>query len=167
MARPVDKQQLLSLSEQNYSKVNSLINTLPSKALEQEFPFEDRDRNVRDVLVHLHEWHLMMLSWYQIGMGGEKPVMPAEGYTWRTIPELNQAIWKKYQGTNLAVARAKLDESHSKLQTLIVSHSNEELFTKKYYSWTGSTSLGAYLISATSSHYDWAWKKLMRFKKNR
>jgi hypothetical protein len=48
---------------------------------------------------------------------------------------------------------------------LIEAHGDEELFTKKRYAWTGSTSLGAYLVSATSSHYDWATKKLRKAKR--
>jgi hypothetical protein len=48
---------------------------------------------------------------------------------------------------------------------LIGKHTDEELFTKKRYGWTGSTSLGAYLVSATSSHYDWALKTLRPLKK--
>jgi hypothetical protein len=41
---------------------------------------------------------------------------------------------------------------------LIERHSDAELFTKEHYAWTGRTSLGAYLVSCTSSHYDWALK---------
>jgi hypothetical protein len=41
----------------------------------------------------------------------------------------------------------------------------EELFTKKKYQWTGTTSLGAYLVSATSSHYDWGLKTIKPLKK--
>jgi hypothetical protein len=48
---------------------------------------------------------------------------------------------------------------------LIQKHSDEELFTKKRYAWTGTTSLGAYMISATSSHYDWALKTMRPLKK--
>jgi hypothetical protein len=48
---------------------------------------------------------------------------------------------------------------------LICQHSDQELFEKKKYAWTGTTSLGAYLISATSSHYDWATKLIKRAKK--
>ncbi|MDR1033746.1 MAG: ClbS/DfsB family four-helix bundle protein [Bifidobacteriaceae bacterium] len=42
--------------------------------------------------------------------------------------------------------------------SIIQKHTDDELFTKKHYKWTGTTSLAAYLISATSSHYDWGWK---------
>ena len=45
---------------------------------------------------------------------------------------------------------------------LIDSFSDQELFRKAYFSRTGTTSLGSYCISATSSHYDWAMKKLKK-----
>ena len=44
--------------------------------------------------------------------------------------------------------------------------SNDELFTKGIYKWTRGTSLGSYFVSSTSSHYDWALKKLKAHQKN-
>jgi hypothetical protein len=48
---------------------------------------------------------------------------------------------------------------------LIEKHTDEELFTKQKYKWTGTTSLGSYLVSATSSHYDWGIKQIKSLKK--
>jgi hypothetical protein len=50
----------------------------------------------------------------------------------------------------------KLNQSFTEVQKIITNHSDDELFTKKKYAWTGSTSLGSYLVSATASHYMWA-----------
>ncbi|MDR1213109.1 MAG: ClbS/DfsB family four-helix bundle protein, partial [Propionibacteriaceae bacterium] len=44
-------------------------------------------------------------------------------------------------------------------------HTNDELFSRGVYPWTKSTTLGAYFVSATSSHYDWAMKKLRKHKR--
>lgn len=166
MARPTNKQQLLDLSDSNYAKLQILIDSLPPEALTGAFPFDDRDRNVRDVLAHLHEWHLMMEEWYRVGMSGEKPVIPGEGYTWKTLPALNKKVWEKYQSIDLHTIREALEDSHQRLTDLINSHADEELFEKKRYPWTGTTSLGAYLISSTSSHYDWALKKLRKYQRS-
>ncbi|MHC5215303.1 ClbS/DfsB family four-helix bundle protein [Enterococcus sp. LJL128] len=165
MARPTTKDSLLTQSKEEYQKLRSLVDTMTPEQQEQSFSFEDRDKNIRDVLIHLHEWHNMMERWYTEGMDGEKPAIPAPGYTFKTTPELNQKIWEAYQQTPLSEAKALLDKSSDRMLEIIEHHTNEELFTKKYYKWTNTTSLGAYLISSTSSHYDWAIKKIRKHKK--
>ena len=82
--------------------------------------------------------------------------MPAKGYTWKTLPDLNKEIWGKYNIVGLKEVRKMLNASFATPQQVIGKHSEEELFEKKHYKWTGTTSLGAYFISASSSHYDWA-----------
>ncbi len=56
-------------------------------------------------------------------------------------------------------------QSHAEVMKMIEGFSNEELFEKKHFTWTGATSLGSYCISATASHYDWAIKKSKRHNK--
>ena len=161
MPRPTDKDSLLQLAQQRYQQLISTIDQLTPAQQHTDFPEGTLNRNIRDVLAHLHHWHLLMLKWYEEGMAGKKPEMPAPGYSWKTVPALNQWINTNYQEQSLADIRVELQKSHEDVLALIVPHTDTELFTKKYYNWTGSTSLGAYLISATSSHYDWA-RKLIR-----
>ena len=71
---------------------------------------------------------------------------------------MNKKIWEDYQNIDFEDIKNRLNNSHSELQKIIEQHTNEELFEKKKYKWTGTTSLAAYVISATSSHYDWALK---------
>lgn len=123
------------------------------------------NRNIRDLLMHLHHWHLMMLDWYSIGMSGKKPQMPAKGYTWKTTPELNQWILEKYSQSTLDEAKESCRLSFQRVLAMIKNHSDQELFEKKRYKWTGTTSLGSYVVSATSSHYEWAIKLIKKAKK--
>lgn len=165
MARPKTKTELLDASKKQFDGLFKEIDTLGAEAKRGTFPFEDRDRNIRDVLIHLHEWHNMMETWYEVGMSGQKPAIPKEGYTFKTLPALNLEIWKAYQDTDLESAEGLLKESHLRMMELIRAHTDEELFTKRYYPWTNTTSLGSYLISSTSSHYDWAIKKIKKYKR--
>lgn len=165
MPRPRTKDELLKLSQTNYSKLKDLVDSFDSKEQLAEFPKGTMNRNIRDVLAHLHEWHMMLLNWYKVGMTGEKPDMPAKGYSWRSTSELNYSIWKRYRSIGLKKVRELLDQSYQDIQEIILQHSNEELFEKKKYKWTGSTSMGSYLVSATSSHYDWALKLIRKAKK--
>ena len=166
MARPTDKESLLSLSKLNFDKLLDFIAAIPDDMKEKEFKLNERDKTISDVICHLHEWHLMMLRWYAEGMDGKKPVMPGEGYTWKTLPAYNRTVWEKYKGTKLNDALAMFKESHNAVMKLIEKHTDEELFTKKKYSWTGSTSLGSYFVSSASSHYDWGLKTLKPIKKS-
>lgn len=162
MPRPKSKVELIKQSQNNFEKLRSFINAMPD--VTSELPLGYMNRNVRDVLAHLHHWHTMFLTWYDVGMGGGKPQMPAEGYTWRTVPQLNRIIWETYSNSSLEEVSELLELSCQKLQCIIENHSDEELFTKKLYKWTGSTSLASYLISATSSHYDWALKLIRKIE---
>ncbi len=165
--RPKDKKELLRLSNENFEKLFCLIDSFDDKVKRGKVIFNNnRDKNIRDILTHLHHWHLMMLEWYKIGMSGKIPSMPAEGYTWRDTKKLNRKIWEMYQDTEYDKAVKLLRNSFLKMKEIMQRHTNKELFEKRKYKWTGTTSLGSYIISATSSHYDWAMKLLKTYKRN-
>ncbi len=162
MARPKNKTELLALAEKNYTRLINYTNELPQDLINKEFPESFLNRNVRDVLAHLYHWHTLVQSWIEVGMKGDKPDIPAKGYTWKTCPELNRSIQQQYSSLPIDEAKQLLSNFHLEMMAVIASYSNEELFEKKRYNWTGTTSLAAYLISCTSSHYDWAFKLIKK-----
>lgn len=162
MPRPKTKKELINLSRTNYEELLIFVNEFPVEKRYAEFPSQFLNRNIRDVLAHLHHWHLLLLSWYAQGMKGEKPEMPAPGYTWRTVPELNIEIREKYEDVPIAKVFELFASSYEEVQQLIANHTNTELFEKRKFKWTGTTSLGSYIISATSSHYEWALKLIKK-----
>ena len=166
MARPTTKEQLLKASEDNFNKLFNLVNSMTKEQQEQLFSFEDRDRNIRDVFIHLYEWHQLFLAWVKANQARNKVDFLPTPYNWKTYPQMNIEFWKKHQSTLFEVSIKLLKESHLQVMKLIDTFSDEELFTKKYFLWTGTTSLGSYAVSATSSHYDWAMKKIKNHKKS-
>ena len=175
MSRPTSKTDLMTAAADNYRKLNALIDGLTEKELTTEFDFTadekkkeahwKRDKNLRDVLIHLYEWHQLLLSWVQANQNGEeKPFLPRP-YNWKTYGEMNVFFWKKHQNTSLEDAKEMLDQSHREIMQLAETFSNEELFSKGVYKWVGGSTLGSYFVSITSSHYDWAMKKLKAQKK--
>ena len=168
MPRPTNKTELLELSDANLDKLLSFIDSLPDEWKNRSYESDelnDRDKTIADIICHLHEWHNMMILWYTVGMSGRKPAIPEEDITWQTLSKLNRRIYEQYKGTDLNQSIEMLRKSHEEVKKGIQNHNDEELFTKKKYSWTGTTSLGAYLISATSSHYDWALKTIKPIRK--
>ena len=165
MARPKNKTELLEQGQSNFKKLWDYVESFPEEEQLKNFVPGSLNRNIRDVLAHLHHWNLMFLHWYEVGMAGKQPKMPAENHTWKTLPDLNKEIQAKYFKMDLKEAKKLLNGSFKKVRDVVKTHSEEELFTKKKYHWTGSTSLGAYLILASSSHYDWAFKLIKKQKK--
>ena len=170
MARATTKTELIATANDQWDKLWKLIDSMPDETRFAVFNFGNdpklkeahwtRDKNLRDVLVHLYEWHLLLLKWTNANLGGEtKPFLP-EPYNWKTYGDMNVEFWKKHQSTVYKDAAAMLRESHVKVIVLIEKYSDEELFGKKHFAWTGTSSLGSYCISVTASHYDWAMKKI-------
>ena len=170
MARATTKADLVTSANEQFEKMWKLIDTMSDEQQNSTFGKEmatagkeahwSRDKNLRDILVHLYEWHLLLLNWIKVNSSGEhKPFLP-EPYNWKTYPTMNVEFWKKHQHIPLKEAKAKLKESHKDVMALIETFSNEELFAKGVFDWTGTSTLGAYCVSATASHYDWAIKKI-------
>jgi len=151
--------------------MQALIGSLSAERQAADFTFDAsgekeahwrRDRNLRDVLTHLYEWHRLLIRWVDANTGGQsRPFLP-EPYTWRTYGDMNMEFWRKHQATSYPGAQALLRESHANVMAEIERFTDEELFEKRHFPWTGTTNLGSYCASVTSSHYDWAIKKIKR-----
>jgi len=174
--RPTSKKDLLSLAVSNWEKMNMLILEMNEKELTISFDFSKdekkkeahwrRDKNLRDILIHLYEWHMLVINWVCKNKEGiDAPFFP-HPYNWKTYGELNVEFWKKHQNTSLEEATNLLNTSHKEILNLIEIFNDDELFSHNVYSWVGGSTLGGYFVSATSSHYDWAIKKLKAHKKN-
>jgi len=161
MPRPKTKTDLIKASQSNFNQLMALVEPLEKNIAALAGTCEHW--SIKDLLAHLFAWHALFFTWYQEGMSGKKPQMPAPGYTWKSTPDLNAHIYSQHKDTPYEEIINNLYESHNKIMGIIGDHNDEELFTKKYYKWTGSTSLGAYLVSSTSSHYDWAIKLIKKF----
>ena len=173
MSRARNKDDLMKSAEENYGKLMDLIANMSENQMNTPFDFSGdaskkeahwgRDKNVRDVLVHLYEWHQLMIKFVENNTGhGSAPVisfLPPD-YSWKTYGAMNVEIWKRHQNTPLITAKQLLQDSHQKVMSMADKFTNEELFTKMYFPWTGTTDLGSYFVSTTASHYDWAIKKI-------
>ncbi|MDR2505572.1 MAG: ClbS/DfsB family four-helix bundle protein [Oscillospiraceae bacterium] len=170
MPRPTTKQELLTAADNQFEKLFALIDAMPQRNQTAAFCFDTeragkeahwaRDKNIRDVLIHLHEWHMLLLNFVNANQSGEaKPFLP-EPYNWKTYGDMNARLWEKHQSTSYAQSREMLKNSHKAVAALIEAFNGDELFTKGFFKWTGGTSLGGYCVSVTSSHYDWAVKKI-------
>lgn len=175
MPRATIKKDLLILANEQFEKMWEIIGLLDEEGQDVVFEFSDeagkeahwkRDKNMRDIFIHLYEWHQLLLAWVKSNQDGIKKDFLPEQYNWKTYGDMNVEFWKKHQNTSYEKSKEILMESHRKVMELIEVFSDEELFTKKYFTWTGGSSLGQYCISSTASHYDWAIRKIKMYIKS-
>ena len=176
MARPTNKQQLIAAATDNYDKLMVFIASMSDEELNTPFDFSAdekkkeahwrRDKNLRDVVMHLVRWQGLLLTWVANNMGGISVPFLLSGYTWKTYGDMNLRFWEECQDIATDDAMHQLQDSHIKVLELAEHFADKELFGKAYYNWTGTTSLGSYFISTTSAHYNWALKKLKAHRKN-
>jgi hypothetical protein len=120
--------------------------------------------SVKDVLAHLVEWQQMNLNWYAAGLRGEKPAMPAPGFTLRELPRLNEMIYRKHHRRSLQAVMRDYRSYHERVVELIEALSDADLVTLGRFSWTGpSWTLSDYLRASTAAHYLWARTRIRRW----
>lgn len=175
MPRPQNKIDLIEAATTEYNKLLVLIDSLTEEELNTPFDFSmdekkteahwKRDKNLRDALMHLHEWHELTLNWIANNKSGiHKPYL-MEGYNWKTYGNMNLVFWNNCQKVSLEEAKAKFIESHEKIMKLIEAMPEKEMFERAAYDWEGTSNFAAYFISNTSSHYSWAMKKIKAHRK--
>lgn len=154
MARPMNKKELIEFAENEYKKLFQLISHIKPEEIENSYIFDNR--STKDLVAHLYAWQLLELTWYKEGMQGKKPAIPAPGYTFKDAPALNEKLFQDYKDLEWENLLKEFQKTHDKLLDIVKSHTEDELYTKKKYAWTGSTDMAVYFRSALSSHYLWA-----------
>ena len=163
MGRPTSKSGLMAAAEQAFDGLWDTVDAVPPS--DRETPGACDSWSVKDILAHLDAWHCMWLRWEQAGARGEPTPMPAEGFTWAQTPALNARIHADTAGDPWEEVCGRLRDSHSRIVIVLSGYSDEDLFTKRRYRWTGSTSVGSYAVSATASHDAWASGLIRRLLK--
>lgn len=171
MSRPTNKKDLITAAKKEYEALMTLLSSVPKSDIIKPFTFSvehekqahwNRDKNVRDVLAHLYEWHQLLLTWVETNTKGTlKPFLPTP-YNWRTYGGLNVDFWEKHQKTSYDDIYLLLEKSHQSTMKLVDKYTDEALFNETYFPWTGSSPIGAYVAANTSSHYAWAIKKIKK-----
>lgn len=161
MPRPTSKHDLLEATLRERGKLDAVLATLTPEQMVE--PGVVGEWSVKDVLAHLAEWERMALGWHSAGLRGGAPEVPAPGYKWNQTPQLNRAIFEKHRDRPLEEVVAWFRSSREEMRGVIEPLSDEDLFTAGRFAWTRKNALGAYFVSATSSHDLWARTRIARW----
>ena len=162
MSRFTSRDDLLADVEKERAALDALLGTIPD---DQKTVEVVDDMSVKDFLAHRTEWGRMMLRWLDEARAGETPAVPSAKYKWNQLTELNAEIHERYAKVPLATIERDFAEVHDRLREVVAGTTDDELFTKKYYSFTGSSDLATYLNSATAAHYRSARRHIQKWWK--
>lgn len=84
-----------------------------------------RDKNLRDVLMHLHEWHNLLLKWIANNKAGVRKPFLMEGYNWKTYGDMNVVFWQRSQNVSYKEALEKFKLSHKEIMSVIQTLEND------------------------------------------
>ncbi len=174
MSNPKTKQELLFAMAESYEKLKAQIAKMSIELQSATFAFSTDvkgrgvrwmyDRCLRDMLVHLYGWQVLMRVFVQnIRDGHPKDYLP-DAYR-KNYHEMDKMLVEKHQQTSLEEAKLLLEQTHAEMEVLVEGFSEEELFTKGYYKNTYTTDMAAYFVSVTSSPYGEALKLLKKHQK--
>lgn len=160
MPKPATKSELLDDIHRERAGLGQLVASLSAEQIAQ--PNVVGPWSVKDVLAHLTAWKLLFLGWYAAGLRGETPALPAEGYNWGKLAQLNQQIYEQHRDQPLPEVLAQFEEAYAAVHQLAEGLPDDALFAPGAYAWTGKHALVTYIAPNTSEHYRWARQEIRK-----
>jgi hypothetical protein len=118
--------------------------------------------SAKDHVAHLAEWERMLFGWYESGLRGEDPPVPAAGYDWATIDGLNRRIFEQHRYEQLEHVMADWRETSKRLLLGAEAMSEYDLFGPGRFAWTGRGTLASFVYECGANHYRWAAVEIKR-----
>jgi hypothetical protein len=158
------KQDLLEDIRAEHGGLCTLLKSVPESRYAEKGVWGD-GWSVIDLIAHLAEWHGMFLRWYEVGLEGEMPEMPAPGFKWNQTPALNRAIWEENRRRSFPAVWRDFMRTYRRIVELVEGLPEEALLQPGRFGWTGKNPLVTYIGPNTASHYRFASKVLKRWLK--
>ena len=135
-------------------------------AAEKVIPGVCGEWSVKDIMAHLAAWEQLFLGWYQAGLRGAIPAIPAAGFE-HEMHKLNAFIYTQIASHSLEDVETEFAASYQQVLALVQALPEEDLFTPGCYAWTGNHRLVDYVTPNTSNHYAWAKTLIRKWVKRR
>lgn len=167
MPTPETAIALQAAAMRGFRTLEEVIDVIPPATRDRPFPVPAtsaeasgvpgtaRDRDLQDVLNHLHAWHVLLLGWLDAIDRGGAPAYPADGYGWSRLDALNLSLRDEYRVKNVSRALARLQTSHAAALARVSALGDDVLFDADRFDWLGG-SLAVPVHECLGGHYAWA-----------
>ncbi|NJK70851.1 MAG: ClbS/DfsB family four-helix bundle protein [Thermales bacterium] len=96
---------LLITTKLELQKLQDTLKDIDEKS--SSWTSSEDDSSIKQIIAHRTEWMKMFFVWYQDGVEGKEPQVPAPGYKWNQLKEYNTMIWERDK-KNLGMRSKKL-----------------------------------------------------------
>jgi hypothetical protein len=156
--------ELLHQIDLERRKLEKTLGSLDPSAMER--PGVVGNWSVKDLLAHLAAWEGFFLSWYRAGVLGETPEIPAPGFTWKQMHQLNELIFQEHRLQSLEDVQAWFARSYQEIHQVVEGIPEKDLFEPGRYPWQGKHPLTGFIKANTCNHYRWANTKIRDWMKS-
>lgn len=165
MAVPANKQELQNAIRINYEKLKKELETIPvalTTIANLEGHVKDSKMSINNLVSYLVGWGELVLKWNIKKDNNEIVDFPETGFKWNELGKLAQKFYTDYENDDFQTLCNKLDNTVSKILSLIEQKSNAELYETEWYTkWP----LGRMIQFNTSSPYTNAKGRIRKWKK--
>lgn len=158
MAKPASKAKLLSEIKTRHKRLKEKIAGISPDIMLK--PKTVGAWSVKDTIAHITAWERMFLTWYNDGLAGKKIDLPKE-----TLGVINRRIFEKNLSRDLDDVLNDFAVTYRQILSTIESLSEEDIFTRGKFTWTGNKKLFAYIWANTAGHYAEHLTAIKRMKK--
>ena len=148
--------------EEEHESFLALVRSVPSRRYKEPGVWGS-GWTIHDLLAHLTAWEQMFLRWYDDGLHGKRPVIPAPGYKYSEMPRLNRDIQEQNKDRSTRSVWKDFDASYASIRALAQRLTESQLLAPGSFAWTGKYPLTTYLGPNTCSHYRFAIKVMKRW----
>jgi hypothetical protein len=164
VAHPKTKDELLAATARERDALQAFLGRLTR---DQMLACGEYGWSPTDHLVHLAEWERLLFGWYEAGMRGEEPPVPAEGFGWADMDALNRQMLEAHRGETPEHALADWTETSGRLIGFTQAISETDLFVAGRFKWTGRETLASFVFECGANHYRWSCREIKKGLKAR
>lgn len=165
MAVPANKEELQNAIKINYEKLKKELASIPvelTTTANLEGHVKDSKMSINNLVSYLVGWGELVLKWNIKKDNNEIVDFPETGFKWNELGKLAQKFYTDYENDDFQTLCNKLDNTVSKILSLIEQKSNAELYETEWYTkWP----LGRMIQFNTSSPYTNAKGRIRKWKK--
>lgn len=163
MPIPASKKELQSVLKTEYEKLVQELLSVPEELLREKTV--EGGISVSDIIAYQIGWGELLLGWYTSGKKGKVPPLPHPDFKWNQLGELAKYFHKIHEHSSYKTLLKKFDAVVKKVNAVIDTNTDKQLYTLRVYCWTDKWPLGRWINLNTSSPYKSARAKIRKWKK--